>query len=168
MVNCMKHSKLGELFGENWIKNNIIAKFRQCYGNYKANSWDQVFRKKLSVGEFVVEFEEICDVQSTWIIFDDQLRRKIRNNFKETLLERIKRVIERSQEEVNICGDSGFEVKDIVAGIDKLFKGRDELKNHKDLHPTWTAAWHEHNIKDFHKYWKKHAQKTLLGSSYPM
>ncbi|MED6179577.1 hypothetical protein PIB30_002403 [Stylosanthes scabra] len=168
MVNCMKHSKLGELFGENWIKNNIIAKFRQCYGNYKANSWDQVFREKLSVGEFVMEFEEICDVQSSWVIFDDQLRRQIRNDLKETLLARIKSVIERSQEEVNIWGDFGFEVKDIVTGIDKLFKGRDELKNHRDLHPTWTAALHEHNIKDFHKYWKKHAQKTLLGSSYPM
>ncbi|XLS77042.1 hypothetical protein HN51_061267 [Arachis hypogaea] len=167
MVNCVKHSKLGELLGENWIKNHIVAKFRQCFKIYKANSWDQVFRGKL-ISEFVLKFVEICDVQSCWIIFDDHLRRKIRNNLKETLLARFKSVIEGSQENINICGDFGFGVRDIVAGIDKLFKGRDELKNHREIHPTWTTALHEHNIKDFHKHWKKHGQKTFIGSSYPI
>ncbi|RYR79500.1 hypothetical protein Ahy_A01g004316 isoform A [Arachis hypogaea] len=130
MVNCVKHSKLGELLGENWIKNHIVAKFRQCFKIYKANSWDQVFKGKL-ISEFVLKFVEICDVQSSWIIFDDHLRRKIRNNLKETLLARFKSVMEGSQEDINICGDFGFGVRDIVAGIDKMFKGRDELKNHR-------------------------------------
>ncbi|XP_061359932.1 exocyst complex component EXO70B1-like [Gastrolobium bilobum] len=182
IVQTAKHSELRQLLGELWIQKHI-AQVRQYLVNYERSSWDQVlgmfkvdndhvfvesFKQKLSL--LILQFEGICKVQSTWVIFDERLREKIISSLKKILLPayenfsaRFQNVME-TQEDTNIYSDLGFGIQDIVTGIDKLFQGRDELKKHRNMQPTWTIVLPIN--KDFYE-WRKRGQDAFLNSSYP-
>ncbi|MED6188343.1 hypothetical protein PIB30_085036 [Stylosanthes scabra] len=108
IVQKAKNSELGPILGDDWIRNHT-AKIRRFHVSYQRSSWSKVvgFLKvetssdvTMSAGSSVVEakamkeklkmfnlhFEEICRVQSHWVVFDEQLREEIRIALEKILL----------------------------------------------------------------------------------
>ncbi|KAG8371534.1 hypothetical protein BUALT_Bualt13G0097900 [Buddleja alternifolia] len=98
IVQKVKDNELGALLGDDWIRKHT-AKVRQYHVNYQRSSWSKVLgvlkvdnnstspngasknlREKLKL--FNSYFEEICKTQSSWIIFDEQLRDELRIQFQ--------------------------------------------------------------------------------------
>ena len=94
IVQKVKDSELGSLLGDDWIRKHT-AKVRQCHSSYQRSSWNKVLGAlkldssslapnvaaktlKEKIKLFNVYFEEICKVQSTWVIYDDQMREELR------------------------------------------------------------------------------------------
>lgn len=93
IVQKVKDNELGMLLGDDWIRKHN-AKIRQFHVNYQRNSWNKVLgvlkvengnalgpnskplKERLKM--FNSHFEEILKAQSTWVIFDDQLREELR------------------------------------------------------------------------------------------
>ena len=107
IVRKAKDSELGTLLGDDWIRKHT-AKVRQWHVSYQRSSWSKVvgflkvengdgsmvgsnavveakaMKEKLKL--FNLHFEEICRVQSQWVVFDDQLREEIRISIERILL----------------------------------------------------------------------------------
>ncbi|KAJ9698805.1 hypothetical protein PVL29_007736 [Vitis rotundifolia] len=101
IVQKVKDSELGLLLGDDWIRKHT-AKIRQYQVNYQKSSWNKVLavlkadntslapnpslntmRERLKV--FNLHFDETCRAQSTWFIFDEQLREELRISVVENL-----------------------------------------------------------------------------------
>lgn len=101
IVQKVKDSELGLLLGDDWIRKHT-AKIRQYQVNYQRSSWNKVLavlkadntslapnpslntmRERLKL--FNLHFDETCRAQSTWFIFDEQLREELRISVVENL-----------------------------------------------------------------------------------
>ncbi|KAI4315961.1 hypothetical protein L6164_023984 [Bauhinia variegata] len=143
IVQKAKDSELGTLLGEDWIRKHT-AKVRQHHVNYQRSSWNKVLSLlKLENGSlassiaaksmkeklrlFNMQFEEICRVQSTWIVFDEQLREEIRISLEKILLPAYGNFLGRFQNvpELSKHADKfvNYGVEDIEARINHLFQG---------------------------------------------
>ncbi|XP_059275806.1 exocyst complex component EXO70B1 [Lycium ferocissimum] len=141
IVHKVKDSELGLLLGDDWIRKHA-AKVKQYHVNYQRSSWSKVLgalkidnnsnnngmsptrslKEKLKL--FNSYFEEVCKTQSTWIIFDEQLKEDIRNSVAGALSPAYRNFIARMH-------DTGrhterhikFSVEDLEARIADLFQG---------------------------------------------
>ncbi|KAF5446634.1 hypothetical protein F2P56_032245 [Juglans regia] len=143
IVHKVKDSELALLLGDDWIRKHT-AKIRQCHANYQRSSWNKVLGVlKLETGSqaanvaastmkdriklFNTSFEEICDVQSGWVVYDDQMREELRISVVKLLLPaygsfigRLRNVPElRKHVERHIK----FGAEEIEARINGLFQG---------------------------------------------
>lgn len=143
IVQKVKDSELELLLGDDWIRKHA-AKVKQYHINYQRSSWSKVLgalkiennaisptgasrslKEKLKL--FNSYFEEICKTQSTWIIFDEQLREDLRISVAGTLSPAYRNFLGRLQSN----SDSGrhaerhikFSVEDLEARITELFQG---------------------------------------------
>lgn len=136
IVQNSKRSEVGRVLGEKWIQEHV-GKVRECLVEYKRRSWGHVVEmlsetvrpdaEKVKV--FMLEFEGICEAQSKWVIFDERLREKVRSSLKKTLLPAYEKFMARFHHAVETGEATHMMHEDILAAINKLFKGRDELKN---------------------------------------
>ncbi|KAL6563583.1 hypothetical protein OROGR_002542 [Orobanche gracilis] len=141
IVQKVKDNELGMLLGEDWIKKHT-AKVRQYLGHYQRSSWSKVLgvlkpssntmspngkimREKLKL--FNSHFEEICKTQSSWVIFEDQLRDDLRVSISETLIPAYRSFVARVQGLPDIGKNADryirYSVEDIEARIGGLFQG---------------------------------------------
>ncbi|KAF7816173.1 exocyst complex component EXO70B1-like [Senna tora] len=161
IVQKSKRSEVGMVLGEKWIQKHV-RKVREYLVEYKSRSWSHVVgmlgdtmrpdaEKIMKV--FRLEIEGICEAQSKWVMFDEKLSERVRSSLKKTLVS--------AYEE----GEGTYmKQEDIVAAIDKLFKERDELKNCRNIQPSWTLITPA--AQDSYE-WSKHAQETILNSTSP-
>ncbi|KAJ8440232.1 hypothetical protein Cgig2_023997 [Carnegiea gigantea] len=101
IVQKVKDNELGMLLGDDWIRKHN-AKIRQFHVNYQRSSWNKVIgvlkvdnanananaggSLKDRLKMFNSQFEDILKTQSSWVIFDDQLRDQLRTSVSENLL----------------------------------------------------------------------------------
>ncbi|KAK4370218.1 hypothetical protein RND71_009693 [Anisodus tanguticus] len=145
IVQKVKDSELGLLLGDDWIRKHT-AKVKKYHLNYQRCSWSKVLgalkidnntmsptrslKERLKL--FNSYFEEICKTQSTWIIFDEQLKEDLRITVAGTLSPAYHNFIGRLQSN----HDSGrhaerhikFSVEDLEARIADLFQGNSGRK----------------------------------------
>ncbi|OIW16482.1 hypothetical protein TanjilG_32152 [Lupinus angustifolius] len=145
IVQKVKDSELGTLLGDDWIRKHT-AKVWQYHVQYQRSSWNKVlgilkldnsngsmgangFAKtiKEKMKLFNTQFEEICKVQCTWFVFDEQLREEIRISLEKILLPVYGNFIVRfrSVPELDKLGDKyiRYGTEDIEAKINELFQG---------------------------------------------
>lgn len=144
IVQKAKDSELGTLLGDDWIRKHN-AKVRQYHVNYQRSSWNKVLSLlKLDNGSaaapnvaaktmkeklkfFNTQFEETCRVQSTWFVFDDQLREEIRISLEKILLPAYGNFIVRFQNlpEMGKHADKyiRYGVEGVEAKLSDLFQG---------------------------------------------
>ncbi|XP_047317314.1 exocyst complex component EXO70B1 [Impatiens glandulifera] len=145
MVQKVKGDELGNLLGEDWIRNQN-SKIKQCHGNYQRSSWSKVLgclklennlsssnssstskilREKLK--SFNIQFEEMCRIQSTWVIFDEQLRNELRISVSNHLTAGYRSFIGRLQAipemGKNMERRIKYSVEDVEGRINELFRG---------------------------------------------
>ncbi|KAH6814496.1 exocyst subunit exo70 family protein B1 [Perilla frutescens var. frutescens] len=144
IVQKAKDNELGTLLGEDWIRKHT-AKVRQYHVNYQRSSWSKVLgvlkvdnhstsphetsknlKEKLKL--FNSYFDDICKSQSSWIIFDDQLRDEVRASISGTLCPAYRSFIARMQGASDSGGKNAdrhtrFSVEDVEARISQLFQG---------------------------------------------
>ncbi|KAL0434991.1 UNVERIFIED_CONTAM: Exocyst complex component EXO70B1 [Sesamum radiatum] len=143
IVQKVKDNELGTLLGDDWIRKRT-AKVRQYHVNYQRSSWSKVLgvlkvdsnsmspsgaskslKEKLKL--FNSYFEEICKTQSSWVIFDEQLREELRISVSGTLLPAYRSFIGRLQAAPDIGKHMDrhvrYSVEDIEARISMLFQG---------------------------------------------
>ncbi|XP_031122340.1 exocyst complex component EXO70B1 [Ipomoea triloba] len=147
IVQKVKDNELGTLLGDDWIRKHT-AKVRQYHVNYKRSSWSKVqgvlkmdnsmspsqasktLKDKLKL--FNSYFEEICKNQTTWVVFDEQLREELRISVTGTLSPAYRNFIGR----VYNIPDFGkhtekhirYSVEDLEARINELFQGNGSRK----------------------------------------
>ncbi|KAL3649179.1 hypothetical protein CASFOL_005582 [Castilleja foliolosa] len=141
IVQKVKDNELGTLLGDDWIRKHS-AKLRQYHVNYQRSSWSKVsgvlkldnnsmspngknLREKLKL--FNSYFEETCKTQSSWVIFDDQLRDELRISISGILSPAYRNFIGRMQglsdPGKNVDRYIRYSVEDIEARIGALFQG---------------------------------------------
>ncbi|XP_027335853.1 exocyst complex component EXO70B1-like [Abrus precatorius] len=142
IVQKAKDSELGTLLGDDWIRKHT-GKVRQCHVSYQRSSWNKLLgflkvenngsmsmaakpmKEKLKL--FNHHFEEICRVQSQWLVFDEQLREEIRISLEKILLPAYASFIGRFHNvpELGKHADKyvKFGMEDIEARLNDLFQG---------------------------------------------
>ncbi|PIM97417.1 Exocyst component protein [Handroanthus impetiginosus] len=139
IVQKVKDDELGALLGDDWIRKHM-AKVRQHHVSYQRSSWSKALgvlkvdnnslspngasknlKEKLKL--FNSYFEEICKTQSSWVIFDDQLREELRISVSGTLSPAYRNFIGRLQIFLDIGKHVRYSVEDIEARVMELFKG---------------------------------------------
>ncbi|KAL2317431.1 hypothetical protein Fmac_031307 [Flemingia macrophylla] len=138
-------SKLTIRLEEDWFQKNT-AKVDQNFQLYLSSSWNQILDfLKLDINDslslswvsddtvaesmkdklnlFNLHFEEICNDQSTWIVYDKKLRERIIKSIEKVLLPAYGSFIERFH---NVFGNHAYEyiehgIKDIVDRLGFLF-----------------------------------------------
>ncbi|XP_044481704.1 exocyst complex component EXO70B1 [Mangifera indica] len=151
IVQKVKDSELGSLLGDDWIRKHN-AKVRQYLSHYQRSSWTKVLAvlkldsnasapnsaappvarsMKDKLKSFNSLFDDICKTQSTWIIFDDQLREELRSSVARILLPPYGNFIGKLQNVPDIGKHPEKLVKygvgDIEARINQLFQGTGAL-----------------------------------------
>ncbi|KAK7276066.1 hypothetical protein RIF29_17198 [Crotalaria pallida] len=137
VVQKVTGSEMATILGDDWILKHTI-KIQQNLEHYK-RTWDMVLdllkldsnetvtpnaaarsmKKKLEL--FNKQFKEMCSVQSTWFVLDEQLREKIRLSIGQHILPTHENFAVRFQ---NLLGkDAGYAMLDIDALLDNLFRG---------------------------------------------
>ena len=143
IVQKVKDSELGALLGDDWIRKHN-AKVRQCYSSYQRSSWNKVLgalkvdssslapnaasktlKEKLKL--FNVYFEEICRVQTSWAIYDDQMREELRISVTKILLPAYVNFIGRFKNVPELGKNADrlikYGVEEVEARIGDLFQG---------------------------------------------
>ncbi|XVF46160.1 hypothetical protein PTKIN_Ptkin03bG0004600 [Pterospermum kingtungense] len=143
IVQKVKDSDLESLLGDDWIRKHT-AKVRQYSTNYQRSSWNKILgalkldnsslasnaiaksmKEKLKL--FNSQFEEVCKTQSTWLVFDDQLREELRISVSRLLLPAYSNFIGRLQciPEIGRNADRliRYSPEDIENRINELFEG---------------------------------------------
>lgn len=139
IVKKVKDSELGSLLGDDWIRKHT-AKIRQYHVSYQRSSWNKILgvlkqenrslasksmKEKMKL--FNIYFEEICKQQSTWVIFDEQLREELKISVSGNLLPAYRNFIGRFQisPEVGKYADKyiKYNMDDVEARINELFQG---------------------------------------------
>ncbi|XP_071719981.1 exocyst complex component EXO70B1-like [Rutidosis leptorrhynchoides] len=142
IVKKVKDDELGTLLGDDWIRKQT-SKVRQHHVNFQRSSWHKVvntlkldnsnlssnvaskgLKDKLKV--FNSQFDEICRTQSTWAIFDDQLREELKISVAGTLLPAYRNFLGRFHhlQDIGKYADKHvkFSIEDVEARIDDLFQ----------------------------------------------
>lgn len=144
IVQKAEDSELGTLLGDDWIKKHT-AKIRQYQMQYQRSSWNKVFgflkvenngsmqqngvakSMKEKLKSFNMMFDDLCRVQSTWFIFDEQLKEEIRISIEKLLLPAYANFIARFQNVAEVGKHADKYVKygteDIEAKLNDLFQG---------------------------------------------
>ncbi|KAL0434854.1 UNVERIFIED_CONTAM: Exocyst complex component EXO70B1 [Sesamum radiatum] len=143
IVQKVKDNELGTLLGEDWIRKHT-AKLRQYHVNYQRSSWSKVLgvlkvdnnstspsgaskslREKLKL--FNSYFEEICRTQSSWVIFEDQLRDELRSSVSGSLSPVYRNFVATLQAVPDFGKNADryirYSVDDVEARIGELFQG---------------------------------------------
>ncbi|KAA8549469.1 hypothetical protein F0562_001153 [Nyssa sinensis] len=144
IVQKVKDSELGSLLGDDWIRKHN-AKVRQYNVNYQRSSWNKILgvlkldnsalassvaalkslKEKLKL--FNSSFEEICRTQSTWVIFDEQLRDELRIWVSGTLSPAYRNFYGRLKYlpdfGKNVEKHMRYSVEELEARINELFQG---------------------------------------------
>ncbi|KAK9124637.1 hypothetical protein Sjap_014239 [Stephania japonica] len=143
IVQKVKDSELASLLGDDWIRKHT-AKVRQCHTNYQRSSWGKVLavlkldssslaanglakslRDKLKI--FNSSFDELCRVQSNWVIEDDQLRMELQISVAGNLLPAYRSFLGRLQSAAELGRNAEKHIKysleDIEARTNGLFQG---------------------------------------------
>ncbi|EOA15234.1 hypothetical protein CARUB_v10028631mg [Capsella rubella] len=143
IVQKVKDGDLGLLLGDDWIRKHN-AKVRQYHMNYQRSSWNKMLgllkvdntaagmtglgkTMKEKLKQFNMQFDDICKMHSTWVVFDEQLREELKISLARLLVPAYGNFIGRFQN----LGDIGknadryikYGVEDIEARINELFKG---------------------------------------------
>ncbi|KAL4587807.1 hypothetical protein LXL04_000681 [Taraxacum kok-saghyz] len=142
IVKKVKDDELGSLLGNDWIRKHT-SKVRQHHVNYQRSSWHKILntlkldnsnlssnvaskslKDKLKV--FNSQFEEIFRTQSTWAIFDEQLREELKISVAGTLLPAYRNFLGRfyNLQDIGKYADKHvkFSIEDVEARIDDLFQ----------------------------------------------
>ncbi|KAK1428625.1 hypothetical protein QVD17_17464 [Tagetes erecta] len=142
IVQKVKDDELGSLLGDDWIRKQT-SKVRQHHANYQRASWHKILntlkldnsnlssnagskslKDKLKV--FNSQFDEICRNQSTWVVFDEQLREELKVSVAGTLLPAYRNFLGRfhNLQDIGKYADKHvkFSVEDVEARIDGLFQ----------------------------------------------
>ncbi|CAK8537871.1 unnamed protein product [Lathyrus sativus] len=144
IVQKAEDSELGVLLGDDWIKKHT-AKIRQYLMQYQRSSWNKVsgFLKMENSGSmppnaiaksmkeklksFNTAFDDLCRVQSSWFIFDKQLKEEIRNSIEKLLLPAYRKFIGRFQSLAEVGKNTDkyvkYETEDIEVKLNDLFQG---------------------------------------------
>lgn len=141
IVQKVKDSELGSLLGDDWIRKHSV-KSRQYLGNYLKSSWSKVVgvlktdsgslapsaaTMKEKLKSFNLQFEEICKTQSTWVIFEHQLREEARISVAKILIPAYQNFIARYQSLPELAKRTDRHLKytaeDVEARITELFEG---------------------------------------------
>ncbi|KVH94095.1 exocyst complex component EXO70B1-like [Cynara cardunculus var. scolymus] len=143
IVKKVKDDELGSLLGDDWVRKHT-AKVRQYHVNYQRSSWNKIlnalkldnnslspnvaskaFKEKLKL--FNSQFEEICRTQSTWAIFDEQLKEELKLSVGANLLPAYRNFLGRFHniQDIGKYAEKHvkFNVEDVEARIDGLFQG---------------------------------------------
>ncbi|XP_045828936.1 exocyst complex component EXO70B1-like [Trifolium pratense] len=144
IVQKAEDSELGSLLGDDWIKKHT-AKIRQYHVQYQIRSWNKVFgflkvkynglippkgvaksmKKKLK--SFNMVFDDLCRVQSSWFIFDKQLREEIRISIEKLLLPAYENFMARFHNIAEVGKHAEkyikYETEEIEARLNDLFQG---------------------------------------------
>nr|XP_043635829.1 exocyst complex component EXO70B1-like [Erigeron canadensis] len=143
IVKKVKDDELGSLLGDDWVRKHS-AKVRQYHVNYQRSSWNKILnalkldnnnlspnvaskamKEKLKL--FNSQFEEICRTQSTWAIFDEQLKEELKLSVGGTLLPAYRTFIGRFHniQDIGKYAEKHvrFNVEDVESRIDGLFQG---------------------------------------------
>lgn len=143
IVQKVKDSELGSLLGDDWIRKHS-AKVKQYHVNYQRSSWSKVLgalkiensamspsgaskamKDKLKL--FNSYFEETCRTQSTWVVFDDQLREELRISVSGNLLPAYRNFIGRLQSSPEYGKHADrhikYTVEELEARVNELFRG---------------------------------------------
>ncbi|KAG6418075.1 hypothetical protein SASPL_120274 [Salvia splendens] len=145
IVQKVKDNELGGLLGDDWIRKNM-AKVRQYHVKYQRSCWGKLLsylkvdhsnsassngtsskalREQLKL--FNASFEEICRNQSSWVIFDEQLKEELKISVSGHLSPAYRNFIGR----LHGCADLGrhtdrhirYSLEDVEARINGLFQG---------------------------------------------
>ncbi|XP_023519989.1 exocyst complex component EXO70B1-like isoform X2 [Cucurbita pepo subsp. pepo] len=139
IVQKVKDSELGSVLGEDWIRKHSV-KNRQYLGNYLRSSWSKVIgvlkvdsgslapaAMKEKLQSFNVQFEQVCQTQSTWVIFEHQLREEARISVAKTLLPAYQKFVGRYQSLPELAKRTDrylkYTVEDVEGRITELFEG---------------------------------------------
>ncbi|XP_038894987.1 exocyst complex component EXO70B1-like [Benincasa hispida] len=139
IVQKVKDSELGLVLGDDWIRKHSV-KNRQYLGNYLKGSWSKVIGAlkvdsgtlapavmKEKLQSFNMQFEEICQTQSTWVIFEHQLREEARISVAKILLPAYQKFIARYQSLPELSKRTDrylkYTAEDMEARITELFEG---------------------------------------------
>ncbi|CAK9150076.1 unnamed protein product [Ilex paraguariensis] len=138
IVQKVKDCELGSLLGDDWVRKQM-AKLRLYHVSYQRSSWSKVLGElkidghslKEKLKFFNTNFEQICKTQSTWVIFDEQLRDELRSSVAGNLLPAYGNFIGRlpSSPEMGKQVERyvKYSVEDLEARINELFQGRGGL-----------------------------------------
>lgn len=156
----LKDSELGALLGEDWIRKHG-AKIRQFHVTFQRSSWNKVLavlkvdnkdnhggnaadssaglkssmKERLKI--FNASFEETLKAQSSWVLFDDQMRVELKISVSTNLLPAYRNFLLRFQS----CVEGGggrhaekyvkYSVEDVERKIDnELFAGNNQHHHH--------------------------------------
>ncbi|KAG4955022.1 hypothetical protein AAZX31_14G184300 [Glycine max] len=144
IVQKTKDSELGTLLGEDWIRKHA-AKVRQFHVHYQRSSWNKLLgilkldsngsmphinlakSMKEKLKSFNTVFEEICKEQSSWFVFDEQLREEIRISLEKILLPAYGNFVARFQSVPELGKHADKYIKygteEIQARLNGLFQG---------------------------------------------
>jgi len=144
IVQKAKDSELGTLLGDDWIRKHA-AKVRQFHVHYQRSSWSRVLgtlkmdstvslppnalakSMKDKLKSFNTMFEDICREQSSWFVFDEQLREEIRISLEKMLLPAYGNFVARFENVPEIGKHADKYIKygteDIQARLNQLFQG---------------------------------------------
>lgn len=143
IVQKVKDSELGSLLGDDWIRKHS-AKVKQYHISYQRSSWSKVLgalkidnsamspsgasktmKEKLKL--FNSYFEDTCRTQSTWVIFDDQLREELRISVAGNLSPAYRNFIGRLQSSPEHGKHADrhikYTVEELEARVNELFGG---------------------------------------------
>nr|XP_043610141.1 exocyst complex component EXO70B1-like [Erigeron canadensis] len=135
----IKDDKMGLILGDDWIRKQK-SKVRQHHVNYQRNSWHKILntlkldnsnlpsnvaskslKDKLKL--FNSQFEDTCRTQSTWAIFDEQLREELKISVAGTLLPAYRNFLGRFHniQDIGKYADKHvkFTIEDVEVRIDR-------------------------------------------------
>ncbi|CAH8339684.1 unnamed protein product [Eruca vesicaria subsp. sativa] len=131
-------NELGSVLGEDWIVKHA-AKLRQYHSNFLRSSWNQVvallrtespYPKLIeNLKLFKARFDEVCLMQSEWVVTDEQLREELRSSIAGIVSPAYSSFIGRLKASPEINGRRGepfiaYAVEDLELKIKGLFKER--------------------------------------------
>ncbi|KAK8598297.1 hypothetical protein V6N13_094270 [Hibiscus sabdariffa] len=143
IVQKVNDSELESLLGDGWIRKHT-AKVRQYCTNYQRSSWNKILgtlkldnsslasnatlnSMKEKIKSFNSQFEDVCKAQSSWVVFDEQLREELRISVSRLLLPAYRNFIGRLQciPEIGRNADRliRYGPEDIEGRINELFEG---------------------------------------------
>lgn len=135
IVQKARDGELGSLLGDDWVRKHT-AKLRQCHGNYQRSTWNKLVGllkpdparpMKDKLKNFYQSFDEVCKVQSAWVVFDDQLRAELKISITELVLPAYQSFLGRFQSSLEIGRNAEryvkYDAEDIEARIEGLFQG---------------------------------------------
>ncbi|KAE8039361.1 hypothetical protein FH972_011781 [Carpinus fangiana] len=147
----VKDSELASLLGEDWIRKHT-ARIRQWHASFQRSSWSKVLAvlkldnnslapnvaaktMKDKIKLFNTCFEEICEAQSSWVAYNDQMREDLRMSIMKLLLPAYGNFIGRLRNVPDLGKHverhTKYGAEEIEARINGLFQGNAGLPGHR-------------------------------------